>query len=107
MEFPDLDYSKVDPAGITFSDTDALKMLINLIGDLHQPLHVGYASDDNGRKIKVNFRGKAMSLYDLWDKGISEEVRTKEENFWYGGWTHVQAVRRTYEADVKFWEENG
>eukprot|EP00913_Durusdinium_trenchii_P021807 g20490.t1 len=78
--------------GIKFSDADFLKMLINLVGDLHQPLHVGYANDNSGRKVLVKFRGQTMSLYDVWDHAISEVVRTQESNFWLGGWTHVRAV---------------
>lgn len=37
MDFPAIDYSKV-AKGIKFSDADYLKMLINLVGDLHQQL---------------------------------------------------------------------
>jgi len=106
IDYPDIDYSKV-AQGIQFKDADAVKMLINLIGDMHQPLHVGYASDDNGHNVQVNFEGKQMSLYDVWDKGIGELVRQRQSNFWYGGWTHVNAVREQYEADKKFWQEKG
>ena len=38
MDFPAIDYSKV-AKGIKFSDADYLKMLINLVGDLHQQLY--------------------------------------------------------------------
>lgn len=106
IDYPSIDYSKV-AKGIKFSDADAVKMLINLLGDLHQPMHVGYAGDDNGRKVQVNFQGKQMSLYDLWDKGISEVVRSQESSFWLGGWTHIRAISGEFEKDKELWKKDG
>ncbi|CAK9020241.1 unnamed protein product [Durusdinium trenchii] len=106
IDFPQIDYAKV-AKGIKFSDADFLKMLINLVGDLHQPLHVGYANDNSGRKVLVKFRGQTMSLYDVWDHAISEVVRTQESNFWLGGWTHVRAVNSEWDTDKKKWKEDG
>lgn len=106
IDFPAMDYNKAQE-GIKFSDADAVKMLINLLGDLHQPLHVGYTSDDNGHAVKVKFRGKEMSLYDFWDKGIGETIRTEQSGFWYGGWTHVRAISSEHQADKDFWKKEG
>jgi len=49
-----------------------LKVLFHLIGDLHQPLHVGYASDKGGNNIKVWLNNKEVSLHHVWDTGIIE-----------------------------------
>jgi len=49
-----------------------LLMLFHLIGDLHQPLHVGYGSDRGGNTVQINFRGKGTNLHALWDFGIIE-----------------------------------
>jgi len=106
IDFPSIDYSKVEK-GIKFTDADAVKMLINLLGDLHQPMHIGFAGDDNGRKVQVNFRGQQMSLYDVWDKGISEVVRSQESGFWLGGWTHVRAISEEFERDKEQWKKDG
>jgi len=46
--------------------------LFHLIGDLHQPLHVGYASDKGGNSFQVNFNGKGTNLHGLFDYGIIE-----------------------------------
>lgn len=106
IDYPDIDYAKVAP-GISFTDADAVKMLINLLGDLHQPLHVGYAGSDMGRNVQVKFNGKTMSLYDMWDKGMSEAIRTQEANFWLGGWTHVGRIRDEFETDKEGWKKEG
>ena len=44
-----------------------LKLLVHLLGDLHQPLHTGRAEDRGGNTIKVKwFRGKT-NLHSVWD----------------------------------------
>lgn len=46
--------------------------LFHLIGDLHQPLHVGYPGDKGGNDIKLNFLGTDSNLHSVWDSGIIE-----------------------------------
>jgi hypothetical protein len=45
----------------------ALKFLIHLIGDLHQPLHVGNGLDRGGNDIKVNWFGEPTNIHSIWD----------------------------------------
>ena len=51
--------------------------LFHLIGDLHQPLHVGYGSDKGGNSYKVYFNGKGTNLHALYDYGIIEYENLK------------------------------
>jgi hypothetical protein len=53
-----------------------LKLLFHLIGDLHQPLHCGYASDKGGNDIKMDFNGKPTNLHSIWDSRIIESRLT-------------------------------
>jgi len=46
----------------------ALKYLIHLIGDAHQPLHVGRDEDQGGNKISVTWFGKTSNLHIVWDE---------------------------------------
>lgn len=105
IDHPQIDFNKVH-AALTFSDADNLKMLINLLGDMHQPMHVGFAGDDMGREVKVRFRGKVMSLYDLWDSGISQVIRTEESSFWLGGWTHVGRIFHEFTHEQREWKKS-
>lgn len=111
IDYPQIDYSKVakDSSGtvLKFTDADAVKMLINLLGDLHQPMHVAWESDSMGKNVQVKVKGKQMSLYDLWDKGVSEFIRTEESNFWLGGWTHVSAIQKEFQEDSAAWKRDG
>jgi hypothetical protein len=45
----------------------ALKMIVHLVGDLHQPMHVSREKDQGGNKIPVSFLGKSTNLHSMWD----------------------------------------
>lgn len=49
--------------------TDLLD-LMHLAGDIHQPLHLGYADDRGGNDVPVSFRGQAANLHRVWDSDI-------------------------------------
>ncbi len=44
-----------------------LKMLIHLVGDLHQPLHVGRGEDKGGNDIQVRWFNDGSNLHRIWD----------------------------------------
>ncbi len=45
----------------------ALKFFIHLMGDLHQPMHLGRRSDRGGNDVKVYHFGDETSLHSIWD----------------------------------------
>lgn len=47
-----------------------LKCLIHLIGDIHQPLHVGNGEDKGGNDVKVTYFWGSSNLHRVWDSGI-------------------------------------
>jgi hypothetical protein len=49
---------------------EALKFLIHLIGDVHQPLHAGDAGDRGGNLRMIVLIGGADNLHGAWDSGI-------------------------------------
>lgn len=49
--------------------------LIHLVGDLHQPLHVGRAEDLGGNKINVTYFGQNTNLHSLWDSKLVEDQK--------------------------------
>jgi len=48
----------------------ALKFLIHLVGDIHQPMHTGHSEDAGGNGVKVKFMRKENNLHALWDSGL-------------------------------------
>jgi hypothetical protein len=65
----------------------ALKMVVHLVGDLHQPLHVAREEDKGGNLIRVLFEGDSTNLHAVWDtkliehKGLSAAELAKEWDF--------------------------
>ena len=54
---------------------EALKYLIHLVGDAHQPMHISRKEDKGGNTIQVRFDDKGTNLHSLWDsKLIDHEV---------------------------------
>ena len=51
-----------------------LLMIFHLVGDLHQPLHVGYGSDRGGNDITVAyvFKSYTSNLHSIWDTDLLE-----------------------------------
>ncbi len=47
-----------------------LKMLVHLVGDLHQPLHVGRKEDLGGNRIRVQWFNDKVNLHQVWDERI-------------------------------------
>ena len=47
-----------------------IKMLVHLVGDIHQPLHVGTGEDIGGNAIKVNWFSEDSNLHRVWDSNM-------------------------------------
>ena len=50
-----------------------LKMLVHLIGDLHQPMHVGRLEDKGGNDIQVQWFNKGSNLHKVWDANMIDD----------------------------------
>jgi len=50
----------------------ALKMLIHLIADVHQPVHAGLYEDRGGNWYEVKYQDQSVSLHKLWDQQMVE-----------------------------------
>lgn len=65
-------------------EAEQLKMLIHLIGDIHQPLHVG-RNDQGGNSIKVSWFGSGSNLHRVWDSEMIDGSKlsyTELANAW-------------------------
>ncbi|WP_375273191.1 S1/P1 nuclease [Sphingomonas sp.] len=51
----------------------ALRFVIHIIGDLHQPLHAGNGTDKGGNEVSVTFFGKPTNLHSVWDSGLIDD----------------------------------
>ncbi|MCH7410956.1 S1/P1 nuclease [Belliella sp. DSM 111904] len=53
-------------------ERDQLRMLIHIVGDLHQPFHVGKPGDRGGNDVKVSFFNKETNIHAIWDSDLIE-----------------------------------
>jgi hypothetical protein len=68
-------FSKIlkDPAASLADKQTALRFVIHLVGDVHQPLHVGKCCDRGGNDVKVTWFGKPTNLHAVWDSQLVDE----------------------------------
>ncbi len=52
----------------------ALKWVVHLVGDAHQPLHVGGHADRGGNLYQVRWEGRGTNLHALWDSGLLKSM---------------------------------
>lgn len=60
----------------------ALKILTHLLGDLHQPLHLGHASDRGGNEVKIKFFDNETKLHSAWDSKLPEAAHKWSYSEW-------------------------
>lgn len=52
--------------------TEALMFLSHFVGDVHQPLHVGFLGDEGGNTITVRWYRRKTNLHHVWDTMMIE-----------------------------------
>lgn len=71
-----------DPSKPAADKQLALKILIHIVGDLHQPMHMGHASDLGGNRVKVEYFGRTANLHSIWDSSIPESAHKWSYTEW-------------------------
>lgn len=64
------------------AETEKLKMLIHLVGDMHCPMHLGRAEDLGGNLHKVRFFGRETNLHTVWDTDLVEAAHRWSYTEW-------------------------
>ncbi len=57
----------------------ALKYVVHFVGDVHQPLHAGYAEDRGGNTYQLQAFMKGTNLHALWDVGLIKNLHLSNE----------------------------
>jgi hypothetical protein len=80
-------------------EQEHIKYLVHLVGDLHQPLHVGKEGDTGGNAIKVKWFGGNSNLHRVWD---SEMIESKDLGF-----TEIASFMcKPGKAQLKAWQSS-
>ncbi|MFM9076154.1 MAG: S1/P1 nuclease [Bacteroidota bacterium] len=56
-------------------ELEHLKMILHLVGDIHQPLHVGCCDDQGGNKVRLKWFREDSNLHRLWDSDLIDHTR--------------------------------
>ena len=56
-------------------ELEDLKILVHLVGDIHQPLHVGCCDDQGGNKARVKWFRNESNLHRVWDSDMIDDSR--------------------------------
>jgi hypothetical protein len=56
-------------------EMENIKMLVHLVGDIHQPLHVGCCDDQGGNKVKVKWFRNESNLHRVWDSDMIDDTK--------------------------------
>jgi hypothetical protein len=62
-----------DPNASLADKQTALRFVIHLVGDLHQPFHAGKCCDKGANDVKVTWFGKPTNLHAVWDSAIVDD----------------------------------
>lgn len=54
---------------------DALKFVVHFVGDVHQPLHAGFAADRGGNDFQINIQREGWNLHSVWDTLIIDSAK--------------------------------
>lgn len=89
-----------------WTEAEALKSLIHLVGDLHQPLHVGNGEDRGGNDVRVKWFGKSSNLHRVWDSELidGQQLSYTEYTNWVDVATQDQ-IAQWQSDDVLVWME--
>ncbi|MBC7930584.1 MAG: hypothetical protein H7Z38_08440 [Rubrivivax sp.] len=82
---------------------EALKYLIHLVGDIHQPLHCAENGDRGGSQTQVSFFGHSSNLHKVWDIDMLERTGLGEGK--YVEILSMRGYRIEYLASVAAWAE--
>lgn len=83
----------------------ALRFIIHIIGDLHQPLHAGNGTDRGGNDEKVKFFWQDKNLHTVWDTSMiqGENLSFSEWSTWLSNKTTAAEVKQWSVVDPKVW----
>lgn len=73
----------------------ALSFLVHMIGDMHQPLHVGRDEDMGGNKVQLSWFDRPTNLHKVWDEYLIDF-----QQYSYTEYTNI-LTRVVTAADVK------
>lgn len=80
-------------------ETKNLKMLVHLVGDIHQPLHVGNGEDRGGNNTEVEWFYDESNLHRVWDSEMISYTELSYTEF-------STAINHPTEQQINKWQDS-
>ena len=101
------DFSRTvrDPEASADERALALRFIVHIIADLHQPLHVGNGEDRGGNDFEITWFGEPSNLHRVWDSHLieSRKLSYTEMTDWLGAKIGAAEFRAWNTADPMVW----
>lgn len=82
------------------NEEEKLKMLVHLVGDIHQPLHVGTGEDRGGNDVKVEWFWDPSNLHRVWDSEMIDDSKLSFTEL-------SNSVNHPTKEELKNWQSSG
>lgn len=86
-----------DPEAPRERKVEALRFYVHLVGDVHQPLHVGRRDDGGGSAIRVRWFREGRNLHSVWDSGLVEAEELSFTEF-------VRFIDEAAQTEIATWQ---
>lgn len=80
-------------------EMDRVRMLVHLIGDIHQPLHVGLGPDRGGNSVKVMWFRADSNLHRVWDSDMIDDKNLSYSEL-------AEWIGNPSESDLSKWQKS-
>jgi hypothetical protein len=92
----------LDPTAPLFRRRMALRFVVHLVQDVHQPMHVADRNDRGGNGVQLRYgRYDNTNLHQVWDSGLLSRAFRNEDDLL----RHLEALARKPEANT--WLKGG
>ncbi|MEX1063096.1 MAG: S1/P1 nuclease [Balneolaceae bacterium] len=80
-------------------EQEKLMMVIHMVGDIHQPLHVGTGEDRGGNDVDVQWIGESSNLHSVWDSRMIDSYQLSFTEL-------AAALEQPSEKDIRDWQQS-
>ena len=94
LEAIPMHYRVLGQAKNDWDKAQALMFLSHWVGDIHQPLHVGFEDDKGGNLLAVNAGGRQGDFHQLWDSMIIQWLMQ------FNGWDEKALAKNIDQVNV-------
>jgi len=75
-----------------------LRLLIHIVGDVHQPMHTGREEDLGGNRIRVSWFNQPSNLHRVWDEHLIEYQQLSYTEY-------IAAINHASAKQVMAWQK--